>query len=99
MSNPEETIQEAIWLLRDITHEISLGNEVKDSEEIVKAVAPHLLRSLRVALRMVQNEPELATSSSYGCAWEISLATSLLPFIKSAEETFDAPVQDEEPEE
>lgn len=98
MSNPEDVLQEAIWLLRDITHEISLGNEVKDSEEIVKAVAPHLLRSLRVALRMVQTDPSMATSSSYGCSWELSLATSLLPFIKS-EEDFDAPIQEEEPEE
>ena len=99
MKTPEDTIQEAIWLLRDITHEISLGNEVKNSEEIVKAVAPHLLRSLRVALRMVQTEPELATSNSYGCAWEVGLAQALLPFATDEDENFDPPVQDEEPEE
>lgn len=99
MSNPEEVIQEAIWLLRDITHEISLGNKVENSEEIVKAVAPHLLRSLRVALRMVQDDPKSATSSSYGCAWELGLAQALIPFSVDKEEDLDPPVQDEEPEE
>lgn len=99
MSNPEDDLQEVIWLLRDITHKISVGEQFDRETEFLQAVTPHLLRSMRVALRMVQNDPATATSASYGCAWEMGLAQSLMTIIRREDDELDPPVQEEEPEE
>ena len=99
MKSAEDILQEVIWYLRDISHQIATNKELENSEEFVKVITPHLLRSFRVALRMVQLDPQQANSLSAGCAQEIAMAQSLFPLIKTDEEFPDPPVQDEEPEE
>ena len=99
MKSAEDILQEVIWYLRDTSHSITMKEELENSQEFMKAVTPHLLRSFRVALRMVQLDPAQATSNSYGCAQEIALAQSLIPLIKTDEEFPDPPIQEEEPEE
>jgi hypothetical protein len=99
MKSAEDILQEVIWYLRDTSHAITTNQEIENSQEFVKAITPHLLRSFRVALRMVQLDPEQANLTSYGCAQEVAMAQALFPLIKTDEEFPDPPVQEEEPEE